>query len=115
MIGHDVLWRSRQLPQLLRCTNDELRHAHVRICGELEVVMHMRFEPFFYPCEDEGEPAGASLPGGWLDLSDMFLTARLLIRYVAEIIGLIGTVVQQVPEGVLGSRKEMSAKAPDSS
>merc|ERR1712187_614243 len=35
--------------------------------------------------------------GGWLDLDDMFLTGRLLIRYLAELVHLIGTLAHEIP------------------
>lgn len=111
MVVHDVLKRSRQLPNFLRNTNDELRRGHQLICIELEEVWHMKFEPFFYPSEDDSE-ASASVPGGWLDLDDMFLTARLLTRYVAELVGLIGAAVSQLPDEAL-DRQSLESGPPD--
>lgn len=103
MVVHDVLKRSRQLPYFLRSTNDELRRGHDLICKELQDVWHMRFEPFFYPSEDDGPVSSAytSWPGGWLDLDDMFLTARLLTRYVAELVALIAAAVSHLPDEAL--------------
>lgn len=114
MVVHDVLKRSRQLPHLLRGTNDELRRGHQLICCELEEVWHMRFEPFFYPSEnvesDTACPETTLCPGGWLDLDDMFLTARLLTRYVAELVGLIGSAVSELPNF---DRDRMQSSPPD--
>lgn len=114
MVVHDVLKRSRQLPYFLRSTNDELRRGHELICKELREVWHMRFEPFFYPSEDDGpiSSAYASWPGGWLDLDDMFLTARLLTRYVAELVALIAAAVSQLPDEAL-DRDQLIAGPPD--
>jgi len=111
MVVHDVLARSRQLPHFLRNTNDELRRGHQLIRIELEEVWHMKFEPFFYPSEDDSE-AAAVVPGGWLDLDDMFLTARLLTRYVAELVGLIGAAVSQLPDEAL-DRHSLEIGPPD--
>lgn len=43
----------------------------------------------------------SACPGGWLDLDDMFLTARTLTRYVAELVGLIAAAVTQLPDEML--------------
>jgi len=116
MVGHDPLARSRKLPELLREVNLQLRQAHKFICDELEGVWQMRFEPFFFPSEahPEGEEGGEGLPsacpGGWLDLDDMFLTARTLTRYVAELVGLIAAAVTQLPDEML-DRERLSEDA----
>merc|ERR550534_2579338 len=134
MIDCDALRRSLTLPPLLRAACEELHKAHGLICGELEDVWHMRFAPFFFPCESAwaaapGDPTPASptsrlsllsasassssatplaeppspmhetdeafrMPGGWLDLDDIILTARLLIRHIAEIVSLVGMAVR---------------------
>lgn len=107
MVGHDPLARSKKLPILLREVNLQLRRAHKFICDELEGVWQLRFEPFFFPSEahpggDEGgEGLPSACPGGWLDLDDMFLTARTLTRYVAELVGLIAAAVTQLPDEML--------------
>merc|ERR1712178_22275 len=74
----------------------------------------MRFEPFFYPSEEDGavSSAHANWPGGWLDLDDMFLTARLLTRYVAELVALIGAAVSQLPDEAL-DRERLITGPPD--
>jgi len=130
MIEDDVLRRSDELLRLMRSTNDELYRAHGLICGELEDIWHMHFEPFFYPSEDspadegmqpppsasEDEAAVAEqtpqLSGGWLDLGDVILTSRLLIRYVAELVALVSMAVQQLPEEVLAQRAQLRATPP---
>lgn len=110
MTVHDVLKRSKQLPHFLKDTNDELQRSHLLICQELDQVWHIHFEPFFYPSEEEGVDTG--WPGGWLDLDDMFLTARLLTRYVAELVALIGAAVSQLPDEAL-DREHLIAGPPD--
>eukprot|EP00927_Polykrikos_kofoidii_P073787 TRINITY_DN69811_c0_g1_i1.p1 TRINITY_DN69811_c0_g1~~TRINITY_DN69811_c0_g1_i1.p1 ORF type:complete len:512 (-),score=90.46 TRINITY_DN69811_c0_g1_i1:60-1544(-) len=129
MIGHDVLARSRHLPCHLRSVNDELRSAHVLVCRELEEVWRMRFEPFFYPEEggggtgggggadghsvaDDASGSGTACPGGWLDIDDMFLTGRLLTRYVAELVRLIDLVIAHMPPERI-DRARLSSGRPD--
>lgn len=107
MVSHDPLSRSKKLPILLREVNLQLRQAHKFVCDELEGVWQMRFEPFFFPSEahpggdESGEGLPSACPGGWLDLDDMFLTARTLTRYVAELVGLIAAAVNQLPDEML--------------
>lgn len=131
LIEDDALQRRGALLPLLRETNDSLHRAHGLISAELEEVWHMRFEPFFYPSEEgvveqAERPFAADLDaedlpedvapdffaGGWLDLGDVVLTSRLLIRYVAELVALVGIAVQQLPEEVLAHRSSLRASAP---
>merc|ERR1712060_336698 len=95
------------LPNHLKSVNDELRRAHQLVCAELEEVWRMRFEPFFYPSDEANTDAQAeqgAFPGGWLDLDDMFLTGRLLIRYLAELVHLIGTLAHEIPHDHMDRR-----------
>jgi len=139
MVRHDGLRQSQALPRLLWGANDELHRAYLCICGELEAVWHLQFEPFFYPsepaaggaprdgdssCDLEGSASGRddagpsaaeatpamTLPGGWLDLDDMFLTAHTLLRCVAELVGLIDAVVRDLPAEALASRQSIRSK-----
>lgn len=108
LVEHDVLWRSRLLPKFLRLVCDHLRQAHVLICQELLEVWHIKFEPFFYPSEDEERPG--DFPGGWLDLDDMFLTVHLLVRHLAEMVSLAGDLIDEVPEESRASREQLSCQ-----
>lgn len=108
LVEHDVLWRSRLLPKFLRLVCDHLRRAHVLICQELLEVWHIKFEPFFYPSEDEKLP-GAFL-GSWLDLDDMFLSVHLLVRHLAEMVSLAGDLIDEVPEESRASRAQLARR-----
>jgi len=95
LVKHDVLWRSKRLHGLLAAVCEQLRRAQVLICQELLEVWHIKFEPFFYPSDVEPLP-GATV-GGWLDLDDVFLTVKMLVRHVSEIVSLVRDLIKEVP------------------
>jgi len=111
---------NEKLSHLLQAASDELRHAHILICDELEVVWHLRFKAFFYPPEvsetepedesDETVSLQAACPSSWLDLDDMFLTMQLLTRYIAELVKLVTTAVRYLPGEVLECREKLASR-----
>eukprot|EP00746_Dinoflagellata_sp_MGD_P000873 gnl/MRDRNA2_/MRDRNA2_101623_c0_seq1.p1 gnl/MRDRNA2_/MRDRNA2_101623_c0~~gnl/MRDRNA2_/MRDRNA2_101623_c0_seq1.p1 ORF type:complete len:549 (-),score=82.62 gnl/MRDRNA2_/MRDRNA2_101623_c0_seq1:74-1720(-) len=105
MILHQPHCRSKRFVELLKVVTDELYRALILMQTELETVWHLSFEPFFYP--EEPLPGGGGLTGkslessGFLDLSDMFLAAKLLVRHVSDVVALIASASHCLPESVL--------------
>lgn len=104
MILHQPHCQSKRFVKLLKVVTDELYRALTLMQTELETVWHLRFELFFYP--EEPLPGGSGHTGkslessGFLDLSDMFLAAKLLVRHVADVVALIASASHCLPENV---------------
>ncbi|CAE7665782.1 unnamed protein product, partial [Symbiodinium pilosum] len=113
LVEHDPLWRSRLLPSLLRKVCEGLRRVQLLLARELQEVWKFTFQPLFYPSESEG--LAEALPGGWLDLEDLFLTVHLLLRYLSEMMRLAGDLVKEVPNTRAMSRNQIreAAALPD--
>ncbi|CAJ1343153.1 unnamed protein product, partial [Effrenium voratum] len=110
LVEHDPLWRSRQLPSLLQKVCEGLRRVQLLMSKELQEVWKITFPPIFYP-EDDAELSDA-LPGGWLDLEDLFLAVHLLLRYLSEMMILSGDVVRVVPGARTMTRRQIRDAAP---
>jgi len=109
LVEHDPLWRSRLLPSLLRKVCEGLRRVQLILARELQEVWKMTFQPLFYPAEIE--TLTEALPGGWLDLEDLFLTVHLLLRYLSEMMRLAGDLVKEVPNTRAMSRSQIREAA----
>lgn len=109
MILHQPHCRSKRFVELLKVVTDELYRALILMQTELEAVWHLQFEPFFYP--EEPLPGGGGLTGkslessGFLDLSDMFLAAKLLVRHVSDVVALIASASHCLPESVFNRER----------
>lgn len=104
MILHQPHCQSKRFVDLLKVVTDELHRALTLMQKELEMVWHLSFEPFFYPDEplpgDGGHTSKSLESSGFLDLSDMFLAAKLLVRHVADVVALIASASHCLPEAV---------------
>eukprot|EP00913_Durusdinium_trenchii_P014636 g13734.t2 len=105
LVEHDPLWRSKHLPSLLQKMCEGLRHVQLLISKELQEVWKIAFPPIFYPSDTDILPD--ALPGGWLDLEDLFLTVHLLLRYLSEMMNLAGDLVREVPGARTMSRRQI--------
>jgi len=106
LVEHDPLWRSKHLPSLLQKVCEGLRHVQLLISREFQEVWKITFPPIFYPSDTE-VLEGDALPGGWLDLEDLFLTVHLLLRYLSEMVMLAGDLVREVPGARSMSRRDI--------
>jgi len=109
LVQHDPLWRSRLLPSLLRKVCEGLRHVQLLVAKELQEVWKITFQPLFYPAESD--VLTDALPGGWLDLEDLFLTVHLLMRYLSDMMRLAGDLVKDVHGARVMSRSQIRESA----
>lgn len=89
---------------MLRKVCEGLRRVQLILVRELQEVWKITFQPLFYPSEIALTEA---LPGGWLDLEDLFLTVHLLLRYLSEMMRLAGDLVKEVPNTRAMSRSQI--------
>lgn len=109
--------QSKHFAELLMNVADGLHKALLLMREELTEVWHLRWEAsFFYPNArfvqgPNGEPPLATEEevlwpggGGFLDLSDMFLTSKLLVRHLTDVVSIVTSAVLCLPKASLDKR-----------